>query len=58
LISSGDPVLDQRNREVFLVAYAERAASMDAGADRRTLYVGNEDFGRMDGVSAAHRNKI
>jgi len=51
-------VLDQRNREVFLVAYAERAASMDAGADRRTLYVGNEDFGRMDGVSAAHRNKI
>lgn len=44
LLSSGDPVMDQRSREVFLVAYAERAALMAAGPARRILYLGNEDW--------------
>lgn len=44
LLSSGDAVMDQRNREVFLVAYAERAALMAAGPARRILYIGNEDW--------------
>jgi hypothetical protein len=44
VISSGDPVMDQRSREVFLVAYAERAELKPEGATRRILYVGNEDW--------------
>jgi hypothetical protein len=44
VLASGDPVMDQRSREVFLVAYAERAGLMTAGAARRILYIGNEDW--------------
>ncbi|HME38653.1 MAG TPA: DUF2950 domain-containing protein [Steroidobacteraceae bacterium] len=41
---SGDPVMDQRSREVFLVAYAERAALMTVSPTREILYIGNEDW--------------
>jgi len=44
VLDSGDPVMDQRNREVFLVAYAERAALMAVGPNRRVLYIGYEDW--------------
>jgi hypothetical protein len=44
LIQSGDPVMDQRNREVFLVAYGERGSLMEDGPARRVLYIGNEDW--------------
>jgi hypothetical protein len=44
VISSGDPVMDQRNREVFLVAYDERAALKAEGSARRILYIGHEDW--------------
>jgi hypothetical protein len=44
LLVSGDPVMDQRSREVFLVAYSERAALMTVSATRETLYIGNEDW--------------
>jgi Protein of unknown function (DUF2950) len=44
LLVSGDPVMDQRSREVFLVAYAEHAGLMSAGATRSILYIGNEDW--------------
>lgn len=44
LIQSGDPVMDQRSREVFLVAYGERAELMEDGPTRRVLYIGNEDW--------------
>jgi hypothetical protein len=44
VLFSGDPVMDQRNREVFLVAYAERAALMAVSPNRRVLYIGHEDW--------------
>ena len=44
VLFSGDPVMDQRSREVFLVAYAERAALKADGPARRILYVGYEDW--------------
>ena len=44
VLSSGDPVMDQRSRDVFLVAYAERAMLKPDGPTRRILYVGNEDW--------------
>ena len=44
VLVSGDPVMDQRNREVFLVAYAERAALMAVSPTRRVLYIGYEDW--------------
>ena len=44
VILSGDPVMDQRNREVFLVAYGERGSLMEDGPSRRALYIGNEDW--------------
>ena len=44
IVSSGDPVMDQRNREVFLVAYGERGSLMEDGPSRRVLYIGNEDW--------------
>jgi hypothetical protein len=44
VLVSGDPIMDQRSREVFLVAYAERAALMTVSATRDTLYIGNEDW--------------
>jgi Protein of unknown function (DUF2950) len=44
VLVSGDPVMDQRSREVFLVAYAEHAGLMTASATRRILYIGSEDW--------------
>jgi hypothetical protein len=44
LLDSGDPVIDQRSREVFLVAYAEKAALMTVSPTRAILYVGNEEW--------------
>jgi hypothetical protein len=44
LLSSGDPVMDQRNREVFLVAYSEQAALMAVSPTAAVLYIGNEDW--------------
>jgi hypothetical protein len=42
LLVSGDPVMDQRNREVFVVAYSEQAALMAESPTRDILYIGNE----------------
>jgi hypothetical protein len=44
IVQSGDPVMDHRNREVFLVAYGERGSLMEDGPARRILYIGNEDW--------------
>jgi hypothetical protein len=44
LLDSGDPVRDQRGREVFLVAYSEKAALMTVSPTREILYVGNEEW--------------
>jgi hypothetical protein len=44
VLASGDPVMDQRNREVFLVAYAEQAMLKAESPNRRILYVGNEQW--------------
>jgi hypothetical protein len=44
ILVSGDQVMDQRSREIFLVAYAERAGLMTDSATRRILYIGNEDW--------------
>ncbi len=44
VIFSGDPVMDKRNREVFLVAYSERAALMSVSPTQSVLYVGYEDW--------------
>jgi len=44
VLSSGDPVADQESRDVFLVAYAERAELKPVGPTRRILYVGYEDW--------------
>ena len=44
VLSSGDPVDDQMNREVFLVAYRESAWLEPAGANTRLIYIGNEDW--------------
>jgi Protein of unknown function (DUF2950) len=44
LLDSGDPIIDQRSREVFLVAYMEKAALMTVSPTREVLYVGNEEW--------------
>jgi hypothetical protein len=44
LLDSGDPVRDQRGREVFLVAYSEKAELMTVSPTREILYVGNEEW--------------
>ena len=44
VLFSGDPVMDKRNREVFLVAYAEQAGLLTASPTSRILYIGNEDW--------------
>src|SRR5271167_2576896 len=44
LLDSGDPVIDQRGREVFLVAYMEKAALMTVSPTGAVLYVGNEEW--------------
>jgi Protein of unknown function (DUF2950) len=44
VLISGDPVMDQRSREVFLTAYQERAGLMTVSPTSRILYVGNEEW--------------
>ncbi|HEX9139253.1 MAG TPA: DUF2950 domain-containing protein [Steroidobacteraceae bacterium] len=44
ILDSGDPVRDQNSREVFLVAYGEKAALMAVSPAREILYVGNEEW--------------
>jgi hypothetical protein len=44
ILASGDPVMDQRNREVFLIAYAEQAMLMAVSPNRSILYIGNEQW--------------
>jgi Protein of unknown function (DUF2950) len=44
VLGSGDPVMDQRNREVFLIAYAEQAMLLPVDANRSILYIGNEQW--------------
>jgi hypothetical protein len=44
VLFSGDPVMDKRNREVFVVAYAEQATLLTSSPIRRILYIGNEDW--------------
>lgn len=44
VLSSSDPVMDQRDREVFLVAYSERAALKTVDATHKVLYIGYEDW--------------
>jgi hypothetical protein len=44
ILNSGDPVRDQHGREVFLVAYGEKAALMTVSPTREVLYIGNEEW--------------
>jgi hypothetical protein len=44
VLASGDTVMDQRNREVFLIAYAEQAMLMADGPKRSILLIGNEQW--------------
>jgi hypothetical protein len=44
VLSSGDSVMDQRNREVFLIAYTEQAMLMALSPNRSILYIGNEQW--------------
>ena len=44
LIASSDPVTARRNREVFTVAVGEQWRLTDAGPNRKTLVIGNEDW--------------
>ena len=44
LIASSDPVTARRNREVFTVAVGEQWRLADAGPNRKTLVIGNEDW--------------
>jgi hypothetical protein len=44
VLSSGDAVMDQQSREVFLIAYAEHAGLMAQGPSRSILYIGNEEW--------------
>jgi hypothetical protein len=44
VLSSGDAVMDQQSREVFLIAYSEHAGLMAQGPSRSILYIGNEEW--------------
>jgi len=44
LVASTDPATARQNREVFSVAAAERWRLVDAGANRKTLVIGNEEW--------------
>ena len=44
LLTSSDPATARMNRKVFTVAAAERWRLIDAGAGRKTLVIGNEDW--------------
>jgi hypothetical protein len=44
LLQSSEPAAARQNRQVFSVAAAERWRLEDAGANRKTLVIGNEDW--------------
>lgn len=44
LIDSSEPAIARQNQQVFTVAFAEKWHLEDAGADRKTLVIGNEDW--------------
>jgi hypothetical protein len=44
IVESGDPVRDQHGREVFVVAYMEKAALLTVSPTREVLYIGNEEW--------------
>jgi len=44
LIASNDPAAARMNRQVFTVAAAEKWHLEDAGANKKTLVIGNEDW--------------
>jgi hypothetical protein len=44
LIESADPVTARQNRRVFIVATGEQWRLEDAGSNRKTLVIGNEDW--------------
>src|SRR5262245_57833388 len=44
LIASNDPAAARENRQVFTVAAGERWHLEDAGANKKTLVIGNEDW--------------
>src|SRR5262249_11305204 len=44
LIASNDPAAARMNRQVFTVAAAEKWHLEDAGTNRKTLVIGNEDW--------------
>ena len=44
LIASSDPATARKNREVFTVAAAERWRLVDAGSNKKTLVIGNEEW--------------
>ena len=44
LAESSDPATGRQNREVFVAAVAEQWHLVDAGANRKTLVIGNEEW--------------
>ena len=44
LIASSDPTTARQNRQIFVVAAAERTRLEDDGPDKKTLVIGNEDW--------------
>jgi len=44
LIDSSEPAIARQNQQVFTVAFREKWHLEDAGADRKTLVIGNEDW--------------
>lgn len=44
LVASSDPTTARQNRQIFVVAAAERTRLADDGPNKRTLVIGNEDW--------------
>ena len=44
LVASSDPTTARQNRQIFVVAAAERTRLEDNGPNKRTLVIGNEDW--------------
>jgi hypothetical protein len=44
LVASSDPTTARQNREIFVVAAAERIRLEDDGPNKKTLVIGNEDW--------------
>jgi hypothetical protein len=44
LVASSDPVTARQNRQIFVVAAAERTRLEDDGPNKKTLVIGNEDW--------------